>query len=98
MSFIPKRSGGIWILAINHDFGTAGLPRLPLRHPLGVIEQLCEAVVVTDHVVPDDPVHSRVHSQLHLLQEIGPPARLARVGQSAIPGDSQVGLGWASVE
>ena len=27
-------------IGINHDFGPAGLPRLPLRHPLGVIEQL----------------------------------------------------------
>src|SRR5208337_5426229 len=27
-------------IRINHDLGPAGLPRLPLRHALGVIEQL----------------------------------------------------------
>src|SRR5271157_770588 len=72
-------------ICFNHDLGPAGLPRLPFRHPLGVIEQLGQAGVVTDHVVPCDRVHSRVHRQFRLLQEIGSPARLARVGQPALP-------------
>jgi len=79
-------------IRFHHDLGSAGLLRLPLHHALGVIEQLGQAVVVTDHVVPDDRVHSRVHRQLRLLQEIGPPAGLARVGQTAVPGDMQLGL------
>src|SRR6266404_1702521 len=85
-------------IGINHDLGSAGLLRLPLRHPLGVIEQLGQAFVVTNHVVPHDRVHSRVHRQLRLLQEVGPPAGLASVGQPALPGDMQLGLGRAGVE
>jgi len=85
-------------IGINHDLGPAGLPRLPLRHPLGVIEQLGQAVVVTDHVVLNDRVHSRVHRQLRLLQEISPPAGLPCVSQPAIPENLQIGFGRAGLE